>query len=116
MNVGRARRLNFPPLPSLSASTNVSGGREAATVYGWPLEQRQRNERGDYGALHAKCVLVDSQGLFVSSANMTEFALTLNIELGVLLNGGDAPRQVERNLTELIRTGVLRELRAVERR
>jgi len=40
---------------------------------------------------------------------MTSFALALNIELGVLLNGGDAPRQMERNLTELIRTGVLRE-------
>ena len=40
---------------------------------------------------------------------MTAFALALNIELGVLLNGGDAPRQMERNLTELIRTSVLRE-------
>ena len=62
-----------------------------------------------HGTLHAKCVLVDSDRLFVSSANMTSFALALNIELGVLLNGGDAPRQMERNLTELIRTGVLRE-------
>ena len=47
----------------------------------------------------------------LSSANMTSFALSLNIELGVLLNGGDAPRQMERNLSELIRTGVLREHR-----
>ena len=54
-------------------------------------------------------MLVDSDRLFVSSANMTSFALALNIELGVLLNGGDAPRQLERNLSELIRTGVLRE-------
>lgn len=43
---------------------------------------------------------------------MTEFASTLNIELGVLLRGGEAPRQVERNLTELIRKGVLREVHA----
>lgn len=95
---------------SLSALPALSGiGLSAVKTYIWPLDQRQRNERGDHGALHAKCVLVDSQRLFISSANMTEFALTLNIELGVLLTGGDAPRQVERNLTELIRTGVLRE-------
>lgn len=94
---------------SLNASPALTGaGLEGATIYVWPLEQRQRNERGGHGSLHAKCVVVDSRRLFVSSANMTEFALTLNIELGVLLTGGDAPRQVERNLTELIRTGVLR--------
>lgn len=81
----------------------------ALKVYVWPLEQRKRNDRGQHGTLHAKCVLVDSDRLFVSSANMTSFALELNIELGVLLNGGDAPRQMEKNLTELIRTGVLRE-------
>ena len=104
-------KLSLSALPAFTG-----GGLDAATIYGWPLEQRQRNERGDHGALHAKCVLVDSQRLFVSSANMTEFALTLNIELGVLLNGGDAPQQVERNLTELIRTGVLREFRAIEGR
>ena len=56
-------------------------------------------------------MLAGSDRLFVSSANMTSFALALNIELGVLLNGGDAPRQMERILTELIRTGVLREHR-----
>jgi cardiolipin synthase len=102
-----AGKLSLSALPAFAG-----GGLEAAKVYGWPLENRERNERGDHGTLHAKCVLVDGRRLFVSSANMTEFALTLNIELGVLVNGGDAPRQVERNLTELIRTGVLREFPA----
>jgi len=97
-------KVNFNALASLAG-----GDLRALKVYVWPLEQRQRNDRGQYGTLHAKCVLVDSDRLFVSSANMTSFALALNIELGVLLNGGDAPRQMERNLTELIRTGVLRE-------
>lgn len=97
-------KVNFNALASLAG-----GDLRALKVYVWPLEQRKRNDRGQHGALHAKCVLVDSDRLFVSSANMTSFALALNIELGVLLNGGDAPRQMERNLTELIRTGVLRE-------
>jgi cardiolipin synthase len=96
-------KVSLSALPALSVT-----GLSAARVYVWPFEQRARNERGQHGTLHAKCVLVDSQRLFVSSANLTEFALTLNIELGVLLKGGDAPRQVERNLTELIRTGTLR--------
>jgi phosphatidylserine/phosphatidylglycerophosphate/cardiolipin synthase-like enzyme len=93
---------------SVSALQALSGaGLGAVKTYLWPLERRQRNERGDHGSLHAKCVLVDGERLFVTSANMTEFALTLNIELGVLLTGGEAPRQAERKLTELIRTGVL---------
>jgi len=97
-------KVNFNALASLAG-----GDLRALKVYVWPLEQRKRNDRGQHGTLHAKCVLVDGERLFVSSANMTSFALALNIELGVLLNGGDAPRQMERNLTELIRTGVLRE-------
>ena len=97
-------KVNFNALASLAG-----GDLRALKVYVWPLEQRNRNDWGQHGTLHAKCVLVDSDRLFVSSANMTSFALALNIELGVLLNGGDAPRQMERNLTELIRTGVLRE-------
>ena len=99
----------------MSAFSALSGaGLDSAKIYLWPLEQRERNERGQHGALHAKCVLVDSHQLFISSANMTDFALTLNIELGVLLRGGDAPRQVERNLSELIRIGTLREVSAAE--
>lgn len=94
-------RLSLSALPALSGA-----GLENVSVYVWPLDKRKRNDRGQHGALHAKCVLVDSQRLFVSSANMTEFALMLNIELGILLSGGDTPLQVERNLTDLIRTGV----------
>lgn len=97
-------KVNFNALRAL-----VGGDSHAVKVFTWPLEQRKRNERGQHGALHAKCILVDSDRLFVSSANMTSFALELNMELGVLLNGGEAPRQMERSLTELIRTGVLRE-------
>ena len=100
-------KVNFNALPFLA-----QGELRAIKAYVWPSEQRKRNDRGQHGTLHAKCVLVDSDRLFVSSANMTSFALALNIELGVLLNGGDAPRQMERNLTELIRTGVLREQRS----
>lgn len=96
---------------SLNAFPALSGMvRGSAKAYVWPLEQRSRNEKGQHGSLHAKFVVADSCRLFVSSANLTDFALTLNIELGVLLNGGDAPRQAEENLNELIRTDVLKEM------
>ena len=36
-------------------------------------------------SLHAKCVVVDEEQAFVSSANFTEAAQTKNIEVGVLL-------------------------------
>ena len=36
-------------------------------------------------SLHAKCVVVDKELAFVSSANFTEAAQTKNIEVGVTL-------------------------------
>lgn len=98
-------KVTWNPLPAL-----LGAGPGKPKVYYWPLERRLRNERRQHGSLHAKFVVADGQTLFLSSANLTEFALTLNIELGVLLTGGDAPLQAEKNLSELIRTGVLQEM------
>jgi len=52
-------------------------------------------------------VAVDGERLFVSSANLTEFALNLNIEVGVLLQNKSVARQATENLYTLIRIGVL---------
>jgi len=98
-------KVTWNPLPALAGA-----GVRMPNVYYWPLERRLRNDRGQHGSLHAKFVVADGRTLFLSSANLTEFALTLNIELGVLLVGGDAPRQAENNLSELIRVGVLQEM------
>lgn len=46
-----------------------------------------RSLDGDESAcLHAKCIVVDDQRSFVTSANLTEAAQNRNIEAGVLLN------------------------------
>jgi PLD-like domain len=45
----------------------------------------------DVSSLHAKCAVIDSNLLFLSSANLTEFAFNLNMELGVLIKGGSLP-------------------------
>jgi phosphatidylserine/phosphatidylglycerophosphate/cardiolipin synthase-like enzyme len=57
--------------------------------------------------LHAKCAVADRERLLISSANLTEFAFTLNMELGVLIRGGPLPGRVEDYLTALIDSRVL---------
>jgi phosphatidylserine/phosphatidylglycerophosphate/cardiolipin synthase-like enzyme len=80
---------------------------EIATVYVWPYGMRPKSEKGDHGALHVKCALADDRYLLVSSANLTEFAMSLNMELGVLVRGGDLPIQVSRHFRWLIEHGYL---------
>jgi len=45
--------------------------------------------------------------LLISSANLTEYALSLNMEAGVLITGGEAPGKAERHLKRLAEMGVL---------
>ena len=84
--------------------------RNCTRVYVWPIEARPRNEKGQYGSLHAKFVIADGDRLFVSSANLTEFAMNLNMEMGVLITGGPIPRQSFETVQALILDGHLREL------
>jgi phosphatidylserine/phosphatidylglycerophosphate/cardiolipin synthase-like enzyme len=80
---------------------------ERADVYLWPLDKRPRDEAGGQGVLHVKCAAADGRWLFVSSANLTENAFTLNMELGVLLQGEEVAGQVEQLFDRLIEAGVL---------
>lgn len=74
----------------------------------WPKEHRLKDERGRIGSLHAKFAVADRVRLLVSSANLTEFAFNLNMELGVLISGGHGPHEAAKHIDELLRTGVLR--------
>lgn len=76
-----------------------------STVYVWPREQR--GAEGRVGILHVKCVVADGRWLFLSSANLTEYAFTTNMELGLLVTGGHQPGQVEAHFDRLIEAGVL---------
>lgn len=78
-----------------------------AAIYRWPLEQRQRDAEGRHGALHAKCAIADGATLLISSANLTRYALDLNMELGLLVRGGSQPAQVARHIQDLIDAGSL---------
>jgi len=76
-------------------------------VFLWPLEKREKDTNGKPGILHVKCAVADGHWLFLSSANLTEYAFTLNMELGLLITGGSLPLQVESHFDRMIQTGVL---------
>jgi phosphatidylserine/phosphatidylglycerophosphate/cardiolipin synthase-like enzyme len=78
-----------------------------ASVYIWPSAQRPRDASGRHGILHVKCAIADGRQLFLSSANLTEYALTLNMELGLLITGGPLAGQVETHFNRLIAHAIL---------
>jgi phosphatidylserine/phosphatidylglycerophosphate/cardiolipin synthase-like enzyme len=80
---------------------------ERASVYYWPPEHRLRDDLGRPGLMHVKVAVADARTLLLSSANLTESALERNMELGVLLKGGDAASRVERHVDALVTAGHL---------
>jgi len=76
-------------------------------VFLWPLERREKDDSGKPGILHVKCAVADGERLFLSSANLTDYAFTINMELGLLVTGGNLPGQVERHFVGLIDAGQL---------
>ncbi|MGC4044830.1 MAG: DISARM system phospholipase D-like protein DrmC [Armatimonas sp.] len=78
--------------------------------YLWPLEARETDASGHYGSLHAKVALADTDLLLVSSANLTEHALLLNMEMGLLVRGGLIPRQVRDHFQHLLIRGQIKEV------
>ena len=76
-----------------------------STVYYWPQESRPKGEGGKTGLLHVKCAVADGHQLFLSSANLTEYAFTINMELGLLITGGKLPGQIDKHFERLIENG-----------
>ena len=80
--------------------------RKQAYLYTWPFDKRPLTPDGKYGSLHAKIALADGERLLISSANLTDYALTLNMEMGVMIERGREPGQVEHHLQRLIEQGL----------
>lgn len=83
---------------------------DSSQLYVWPKEKRPLTEDGKFGSLHAKIALADGRLLLVSSANLTDYAMTLNMEMGVMIHGGDSPEQVERHLARLVEQGIFEKI------
>ena len=90
-------KVAFDAITALGAAVAAQ-----ARVYIWPLEKRPRDAAGHHGSLHVKCAVADGTVLLVSSANLTEYALSLNMELGLLVRSGDLPARVTTHLDRLI--------------
>lgn len=80
---------------------------QRADIYIWPKDQRQVGPSGKPGSLHAKLAIADDAQLFISSANLTGYAMNLNMELGVLIRGGRLPGRVAAHFAALVREEVL---------
>ena len=51
--------------------------------------------------------MADSRVAFLTSANLTEAALERNMELGVLIRGGNLPASIDRLIDALLESGEL---------
>ena len=80
-------------------------------VYFWPKENRPLGDNNKVGILHVKCAVADGKWLFLSSANLTQQAFTINMELGMLIRGGTIPTRVEQQFDRLIQNGQLKQVK-----
>jgi len=69
----------------------------------WPAEQRPAGG----AVLHAKALVVDGHSALVGSANLTQRALTANLEVGVLVRDPAVAGAIEAHVHELMANGVL---------
>lgn len=95
-------RIGVDPLRQLGA---VVG---SAQVLTWDPSLRPSAASGSVAIVHAKCACADDRIMLLSSANLTPQGLGMNIELGVLIRGGDTPRSVRERFEQLRLDGVLR--------
>lgn len=82
---------------------------DTVSFYVWPAELRI-SQGGGHAAMHAKCAVADRGIAFVTSANLTGAAITDNMELGLVVRGGDVPRRIAKLFDALISDRVLRAL------
>jgi len=108
---GRGVRV-WVVVETLQGAGGALGGTEPAAAFlgvpgvelwHWPAEVR-----GDSSAkMHAKIAVADQRVLLVSSANLTQSGVGANLEAGVLVRGGYAPRRAAEHVAHLIAAGEL---------
>ena len=76
-------------------------------IYYWPKAKRAIDASGRAGLLHIKCIVQDQAAVFLSSANFTEYAFTMNMELGILVRSPSTASQIKSHLDSLIKQGIL---------
>lgn len=82
-------------------------GRMSAALPGVKLYLWKGRDTFQGGRVHAKIAVADEKICFVSSANLTGYAMDKNIEAGILLRGGGVPSTIHRHLNSLITTRII---------
>ncbi|EOF7684342.1 MULTISPECIES: DISARM system phospholipase D-like protein DrmC [Pseudomonadota] len=72
----------------------------AARLYAW----RDKADPFSDGRVHAKVAVADGKMCFITSANLTGHAMEQNMEVGVLLTGGQIPKLLLDHLQALVGT------------
>lgn len=75
-----------------------------ASIFFWADDAKPPVSGKTPPTVHAKCVVADRAEALVTSANLTDHALNLNMELGVHIIGGRQPAQLENHLNALVQT------------
>jgi phosphatidylserine/phosphatidylglycerophosphate/cardiolipin synthase-like enzyme len=75
-------------------------------LWHWPVDRRTET----HSRMHAKLAVADRRVLLVSSANLTQSGVAKNVEAGVLVRGGTAPRRAAEHIAELKANGVFARL------
>lgn len=69
-----------------------------AKLYAWIDKEHEFFD----GRVHAKVAVADAHSCFITSANLTGYAMEKNMEAGVLISGGRIPVQLDKHLHSLI--------------
>ncbi|MDR3410478.1 MAG: DISARM system phospholipase D-like protein DrmC [Formivibrio sp.] len=74
-----------------------------AQLYAW----RDKADAFADGRVHAKVAVADGNTCFITSANLTGYAMERNMEAGVLILGGHVPRLLNDHLRSLVDTRIV---------
>lgn len=69
-----------------------------AQLYAW----RDKADAFFDGRVHAKVAVADGSTCFITSANLTRYAMDKNMEAGVLISGGRIPKLLDKHLRSLV--------------
>ena len=72
----------------------------SAKLYAW----RDKADPFANGSVHAKVAVADCRICFITSANLTSYAMEKNMEAGVLITGGPIPPLLHNHLKSLVDT------------
>lgn len=59
------------------------------------------------GRVHAKVAVADNSSCFIARANLNGHAMEKNMEAGILIAGGEIPRQLNQHLCALVSTQIV---------